>query len=332
MLCFTVYKNGSHHTLAEQIINPLPQGFQLGEYVIERKIGGGGFGMVYLAFEADGRPVAIKEYSPDGIVRRVEDGTVQPISEEKSKSFHHGMKYFFEEGRVLAQIQHPNVVRVLNFFRANDTVYMVMQYEKGQTLQHHIRALGDEAMRESFLRRIFVRLLNGLREVHARKLLHLDIKPSNIYIREDGSPVLLDFGAARQASSHDSQRYSQMYTPGFAAPEQYNQHDRLGPWTDIYGVGASMYTCLARSAPPPANARQKDDTFRQATEAFSDQYSPDLLALIDSMLRLNYMQRPQSVFMVQKRLVELVSQQPPARPAEKSSMLARLFDKLNQPL
>jgi serine/threonine protein kinase len=318
--------------MAGQIIQPLPQGFMLGEYRIDRKIGGGGFGMVYLAFEPDGRPVAIKEYSPDGVVRRVDDGTVQPISEEKSRSFHHGMKYFFEEGRVLAQIQHPNVVRVLNFFRANDTVYMVMQYEKGKTLQHHIRALGDEAMREGFLRRIFVQLLNGLREVHARKLLHLDIKPSNIYIRDDGSPVLLDFGAARQASSQDNQRHSQMYTPGFAAPEQYNQQDRLGPWTDIYGVGASLYTCLAKAAPPPANVRQQDDTFRQATEAFSDQYSPDLLALIDSMLRLNYMQRPQSVFMVQKRLVELVSHPPTARPAEKPSMLARIIDRLNKPL
>jgi hypothetical protein len=318
--------------MAGQNIQPLPQGFKLGEYLIDRKIGGGGFGIVYLAHEDDGRPVAIKEYSPEGIVRRVEDGTVQPVSDDKTKSFHHGMKYFFEEGRVLAQIQHPNVVRVLNFFRANDTVYMVMQYEEGKTLQHHIRSLGDEAMREGFLRRVFIQLLNGLREVHARKLLHLDIKPSNIYIREDGSPVLLDFGAARQASSDDPKRYSQMYTPGYAAPEQYNQHDRLGPWTDIYGVGASMYTCLAKSAPPPADVRQKEDTFREATEAFADQYSPGLLALVDGMLRLSYMQRPQSVFAVQKRLVELVSQQPPARPAEKPSVLARIFDRLNQPL
>jgi hypothetical protein len=317
--------------MAGPIIEPLPQGFKLGDYLIDRKIGGGGFGMVYLAYEADGKPVAIKEYSPDGVVRRDEDGTVQPVSEDKIKSFHHGMKYFFEEGRVLAQIQHPNVVRVLNFFRANDTVYMVMQYEEGTTLQHHIRAVGEEPMRESFLRRVFVQLLNGLREVHTRKLLHLDIKPANIYIRSDGSPVLLDFGAAHQASAQENPRYSQMYTPGFAAPEQYNQHDRLGPWTDIYGVGASLYTCIAKVPPPPADARQKDDTLRQSAEIFADAFSPDLLDLVDLMLRLNYMQRPQSVFMVQKRLVELVSP-PPARATAKTSMLSRLFDRLNQPL
>jgi len=317
--------------MAGHILEPLPQGFPLGEYLIDRKIGGGGFGMVYLAFDPGGGRVAIKEYSPDGIVRRVEDGTVQPLSDAKSHSFRHGMKYFFEEGRVLAQIQHPNVVRVVNFFRANDTVYMVMQYEEGKTLQHHIRKLGEESMREGFLRRVFVQLLNGLREVHARKLLHLDIKPSNIYIREDGSPVLLDFGAARQASSQDGRLRAQIYTPGFAAPEQYNQHDRLGPWTDIYGIGASIYTCLAKAAPPPADARQKDDTFKGATETFADQYSAELLVLIDGMLRLNYMQRPQSVFMVQKRLVELVPlsrSQPVARP----SMLARILDRLNQSL
>jgi hypothetical protein len=317
--------------MSGQIIEPLPQGYKLGEYVIDRKIGGGGFGMVYLALDPDQCRVAIKEYSPDGIVRRVEDGTVQPVSEEKSSSFRYGMKYFFEEGRVLAQIQHPNVVRVVNFFRANDTVYMVMQYEEGKTLQHHIRKLGDHGMRESFLRRVFVQLLNGLREVHARKLLHLDIKPSNIYIRDDGSPVLLDFGAARQASSQDTPQRNQIYTPGFAAPEQYSQHDRLGPWTDIYGIGASMYTCLSRSAPPPADARQKEDTFREATEAFADRYSPELLALIDSMLRLNYMQRPQSVFAVQKQLLEMVPS-PPAQSPAKASVLARIIDRLNQPL
>jgi serine/threonine protein kinase len=317
--------------MAGQILEPLPQGYQLAEYTIDRKIGGGGFGMVYLARDQDGQAVAIKEYSPDGVVTRVEDGTVQPVSEEKSKSFHHGMKYFFEEGRVLAQIRHPNVVRVVNFFRANDTVYMVMQYEEGKTLQQAIRDLGDTPMREGALRRIFVQLLNGLREVHTCKLLHLDIKPSNIYIRKDGSPVLLDFGAARQASSQGGQLTAQMYTPGYAAPEQFNQHDRLGPWTDIYGVGASIYTCLAKTTPPPADARNKDDTFLDATAAFADQYSPQLLSLVDSMLRLSYMQRPQSVFMVQKRLLEPITP-PVPRKAEKQTMLARIFDRLNQPL
>jgi len=319
--------------MADLSLLPLPQGFQLGEYVIDRKIGGGGFGIVYLAHDAEGNKVAVKEYSPDGVVRREEDGTIQALSVEKSKSFRHGMKYFFEEGRVLAQIQHPNVVRVINFFRANDTVYMVMLYEEGKTLQQHIREHGQEPMRESFLRRVFVPLLNGLREVHARKLLHLDIKPANIYIREDGgSPVLLDFGAARQTSAPGGELSAQMYTPGFAAPEQYDQQARLGPWTDIYGIGASLYTCLAKAPPPPADARMKEDLFREAVASFTYDYSPGLLQLIDEMLNLSYMQRPQSVFSVQKALVELSGQKPPERPKAKGSMFSKIIDKLNQPL
>ena len=164
------------------------------------------------------------------------------------------MKCFFEEGRALAHLNHPNVVRVLNFFRANETVYMVMQYERGRTLQEHIHKHRGE-IRETFVRNVFARLLNGLREVHAQKLLHLDIKPSNIYLRTDGNPVLLDFGAARQALRTDGPTLKPMYTPGFAAPEQYKAPDQMGPWTDIYAVGASMYACLAGAAPQAADKR-----------------------------------------------------------------------------
>ena len=165
------------------------------------------------------------------------------------------MKCFFEEGRALAKINHPNVVRVLNFFRANETVYMVMRYERGRTLQQQIQMRQDQ-MSERFVRHVFMHLLNGLREVHTHKLLHLDIKPANIYLRTDGSPVLLDFGAARQTLTTNRPKLAPMYTPGFAAPEQYRDPDRLGPWTDVYGTGASMFACLAAFAPQAADARR----------------------------------------------------------------------------
>ena len=164
------------------------------------------------------------------------------------------MKCFFEEGRALAKINHPNVVRVLNFFRANETVYMVMRYERGRTLQQQIQMRQDQ-MSERLVRHVFMHLLNGLREVHTHKLLHLDIKPANIYLRTDGSPVLLDFGAARQTLTTQRPKLAPMYTPGFAAPEQYRDPDRLGPWTDVYGIGASMFACLAAFAPQAADAR-----------------------------------------------------------------------------
>lgn len=315
--------------MATQIVEPLPAGFLLDDYRIDRRIGGGGFSMVYLAFNAEGEPVALKEYLPDGVVRRNEDYSVAPLSDEKERSFRQGMRFFFDEGRTLAHIRHPNVVRVLSFFRANETVYMVMKYERGKTLQRHIQEMGDEPMRESYLRGIFIRLLNGLREVHASRLLHLDIKPSNIYIRSDASPVLIDFGAARQALSGDAQTFTPMYTPGFAAPEQYGQRDRLGPWTDIYAAGASIYACLTRTPPPPANERLDEDKYQPAASRLKGHYTEPFLDLVDSMLRLNYLERPQSVFAVQKQLIAVA---PIEKPAASPGLLAQIRERLQRPL
>ncbi len=290
--------------MAAQSTEPLPQNYQLGEYVIDRRIGGGGFSLVYLAYDPDGQPVAVKEYLPGGVVGRGETGSVHPLSEDKEPSFRYGLKCFFEEGRALAGIRHPNVVRVSNFFRANDTVYMVMKFEQGKTLQRHITGL-KEPMRETFIRSVFIQLLNGLREVHAHKILHLDIKPSNIYIRADGSPVLIDFGAARHALTHDYQAASPMYTPGFAAPEQYSQRERLGPWTDIYSVGATLFSCIVRSPPAAADHRLDKDKLLPVAKTHAGIYSRELLELVDAMLRLNYTDRPQSVFAVQKTLIDM---------------------------
>jgi serine/threonine protein kinase len=229
------------------------------------------------------------------------------IADEHRATFHHGMKCFFEEGRALAHLSHANVVRVLNFFRANETVYMVMQYERGRTLQEHIQKhKGD--IREAFIRNVFARLLNGLREVHTHKLLHLDIKPANIYLRIDGNPVLLDFGAARQALESEGQNLKPMYTPGYAAPEQYQAPDRLGPWTDIYAVGASMYACLGGTVPQPAIDRLDDDRYVPAAQQWAGKYSKQLLDTIDWCLDLDHVKRPLSVFQLQRVLTE---HQPP---------------------
>ena len=313
--------------MAAQLTEPLAHGYHLGEYVIDRRIGGGGFSLVYLAFDATGWPLAIKEYLPGGVVRRGELGTVVPLSSDKQASFRYGMKCFFEEGRSLAGIRHPNVVKVLNFFRANDTVYMVMKYEQGKTLQKHITSL-EEPMRETFLRSVFIQLLNGLREVHAHKILHLDIKPSNIYIRADGSPVLIDFGAARQALTEDLLVASPMYTPGFAAPEQYNQRDRLGPWTDIYSVGATLYACIVKGPPPPANERMDRDKLQPVGKTHAGLYSKGLLEMVDSMLKLNYTERPQSVFSVQKRLIAMAQ----AARNQKPTLFALIKERLTREL
>ncbi|MDR3428798.1 MULTISPECIES: serine/threonine protein kinase [Silvimonas] len=299
---------------------PLARGYQLQNYTIAKLLSAGGFSIVYLAHDENDYPVAIKEYLPNSLVLRREGTQVQATSDENLALFRHGLKCFFEEGKTLAHIQHMNIVRVLNFFRANDTVYMVMEYERGRTLQKEIQLKHDrEGVDEKLIRHVFFTLLNGLREVHLNKLLHLDIKPANIYIRKDGSPVLLDFGSARQTLTSEHNRLTPMYTPGFAAPEQYGKKEPLGPWTDIYGVGATMFACIAGTAPPPADARLKEDKLQDLSVRYGDRYSPELLSLIDRCLRLNADERPQSVLQVQKQLAEAAS-----RPARRRSIIHQL--------
>src|ERR1700746_109441 len=196
----------------------LPSGYQLLNYRIDRQISRGGFSIVYRAFDETGVPVAIKEYLPSSLLVRTEGDIVRATAAENMASFRYGMKCFFEEGRALAKITHPNVVRVLNFFRANETVYMVMRYERGRTLQQQIQMRQDQ-MSERLVPRPFLLPLHGVRALAAHKLLHLDIKPANVYLRTDGTPVLLDFGAARQTLTNTRPKLAPMYTPGFAPPE-----------------------------------------------------------------------------------------------------------------
>jgi hypothetical protein len=297
------------HVMASQTNQPLPTGYQLNQYTIEKSLSSGGFSIVYLARDAEGRPVAIKEYLPAALVIRVDGAEVRINSEENLSVFRHGLKCFFEEGRSLATIAHPNVVGVENFFRANETVYMVMQYVRGRTLQFHIQRHRHE-FSESFVRRLFTHALNGLREVHAKKLLHLDIKPANIYITMEGKPVLLDFGAARQALTTDAPKLRPMYTAGYAAPEQYNANGAMGPWTDIYAVGATIYTCITGTHPQPANDRETDDQMVPARELASHSYSQDLHDIVDWCLKLDHMARPQTAFELQKALMKEVKNLP----------------------
>jgi hypothetical protein len=290
--------------MATQPNQALPNGYRLNEYTIVRKIGGGGFSMVYLATDDQNSLFAVKEYLPGALVLRTAGSVVVEASSDENRNiFRHGMKCFFEEGRTLAKINHANVVRVTNFFRANETVYMVMEYERGRTLQQYIQTHRGN-IREGFIRRVFAQMLTGLREVHTHKLLHLDVKPSNIYIRQDGTPVLIDFGAARQTLNQEETRLQPMYTPGFAAPEQYHNRERLGPWTDIYSTGASIYACLAGLPPQAADARLLNDKLTPAAKAWAGEYSNQLLETVDWCMQLNYMERPQSVFALQKRLVD----------------------------
>jgi serine/threonine protein kinase len=205
---------------------------------------------------------------------------------------------------------------------------MVMKYEQGKSLQEFILKQ-NAPVTEGFVRRVFSELLNGLREVHTHKLLHLDIKPSNIYIRQDGSPVLLDFGSARQTLTDIKPHLAISYTPGFASPEQYTDRSLLGPWSDIYSIGATMYACLSRAAPMAANMRVENDLLVPAAQIGKGIYSSELLNIIDQCMALNHLERPQSVFNLQKALI---ADMPVKKKLKKPNLMGKIKNYLMQEL
>ena len=292
--------------MAAQNNAPLPDGLEIAGYRIVKKIASGGFSIVYLASDEDGNAVAIKEYLPSSLALRQTGELVPAISAENFPVYRIGLKCFFEEGRALARISHPNVVSVINFFRANETVYMVMAYESGRSLQEHILRRRDRGEKplvsERFIRKMFNLVMNGLREVHTNKLLHLDLKPANIYLRLDGTPILLDFGAARQTLKTDMPKLYPMYTPGFAAPELYSKNSNLGPWTDIYSIGASIFACMVGAPPQPSDQRKTKDKMEAHYKKLEGTYSVDLIEVVRMCLKLDPLERPQSVFALQKAL------------------------------
>ncbi|MBK6905847.1 MAG: serine/threonine protein kinase [Rhodocyclaceae bacterium] len=286
-----------------QTNHPLPPGFMLETYRIERQLAHGGFSIVYLAHDAAENPVAIKEYLPNSLALRSADCINPEISPENQAAFNHGLRCFFEEGRAVAKLDHPYLVKVTDFLRANGTVYLVMRYERGRTLLEHIHRRKGH-LEEPFLRDLFGRVLDALDEVHSNGLLHLDIKPANIYLRADGTPVLLDFGAARQALQGEGPYLKGMYTPGYAAPEQYRGRKGLGPFTDFYALGACMYASLSGSPPPPSDERSESDTLELATRRWRGSYSSNFLSIIDYCLQLDPSLRPDNAGILLEALTE----------------------------
>ena len=284
----------------------LPPDTVIGGYRVVRKISAGGFGVVYLAVDKEGQQVAVKEYLPSALTMRDAGALVPQVAPEKLSLYRLGLKSFFEEGRSLAQISHPSVVSVLNFFRQNETVYMVMNYLEGATLQDFIVTARDlkkqKVFRESTIRSLFDEILRGLRIVHQHKMLHLDIKPANIFITSDNKAVMLDFGAAREVLSKEGNFIRPMYTPGFAAPEMYRRDGTLGPWTDIYAIGACIYACMQGYPPNDAPQRIEKDRLSLSLSRLRNVYSDNLIEVTEWCMSLDPLSRPQSVFALQKEL------------------------------
>jgi hypothetical protein len=273
--------------------NALEPGSTLNEYRLKSVLGAGGFGITYLAWDGHlEKPVAIKEYLPGDLALRALDGSVVPVSTDHHNDYRWGLDRFIQEARTLARFSHPHIVRVNRYFELNGTGYMVMDYEEGESLQQHLKHAPLPP--EDELRRLLLPLLDGLAAVHAANFLHRDIKPANIYIRSDGRPVLLDFGAAR-ATGGATRSLTAVLTPGYAPLEQYSSDGRQGPWSDIYALAGVLFRIVTDRNPPDAVARLQNDTVDAALQSARGRYSAALIAAIGRALAVKAESRPQSV-------------------------------------
>ena len=246
----------------------LPPGTVLGQqYSIGEVLGRpGGFGITYLAWdERLETRIAIKEFfQREWVGRGMDRVTVTPYSEQEASLFTYGLQQFLQEARTLARFDHPNIVRVRNFFEANGTGYLVMDYYPGQSLADFLETQPGGRAPAELAVKILLPALDGLRVVHGAGILHRDIDPHNIYLTTEGRVVLLDFGAARQAAGERSKSLSVILKPGYAPYEQYATNGKQGPWTDVYACAATLYRMVTGQVPPDAPSRVMGDTLQPA--------------------------------------------------------------------
>jgi serine/threonine protein kinase len=276
-------------------IRALSLGQMLSDYRIDEILGQGGFGITYLATDMMlDRRVAIKEYYPREFAVRDSTLTVHAAGNQEDRdTFKWGLERFIEEARLLARLNHPNIIAVRRFFEANGTAYFVMDYCEGEPLDELIKRNGP--LNSEQVSKIIHPVLDGLEHLHKVNFLHRDIKPANLYIKSDGTPVLLDFGAARQEIVSHSRSVTSLATPGYAAFEQYSTKGRQGPWTDVYGFAATMYRAVTGEKPQDSPDRVLEDSLEPASVLAKGKFSPALLKAIDYGMSVRPENRPQSI-------------------------------------
>ena len=284
---------GQYHTLRE--------GTTLNQYRIVRILGSGGFGITYLAEDIQlGMQVVIKEYFPNEFAIRKHDSTI--IAKTSSAEIYgKGLQRFKEEAKTLAQFNHPSIVKILSYFEANNTAYFVMEYEDGVDLSIHLKQQGHGIVQEEILG-MMMPILEGLKEVHRYNYLHRDIKPGNILLRNNKSPVLIDFGASKRAIGEVSKSVTSMLTEGYAPLEQYSTDvAQQGPYTDLYAVGAVIYRMITGKVPPSAQTRSyavlsgDADPYKPLSAMKLSAYDSGFLKSVDKVLKIKAKERPQSV-------------------------------------
>jgi len=282
--------------------NALSKKHRLHEYEIVRVLGVGGFGITYLAFDNHlNKAVAIKEYLPNDLAVRVEGHSVLAKSEADRENFDWGLDRFMDEARTLARFEHSSIIRVIRFFRAHETAYIVMEYIEGETLAAHLR--DHDPLDEDELKTILLPLVDGLEQVHQAELLHRDIKPDNIMLRADGSPVLIDFGAARQQVIGRSRSVSAIVTPGYSPQEQYWTQGNQGPWTDIYALGAVCYVALTGKKPPEAPSRMRADPIKPLSGLVEDRAGAHFVLNVEQAMAVYEETRPQNIAQWRKQIL-----------------------------
>lgn len=280
-------------------ISTLPQGHVVNDYRILSVLGHGGFGITYLAEDIElNTRVAIKEYLPDKIAFRDHELNVRAKSSDEDE-FRQGIERFLYEVQTLRGVKHPNIIGVRKHFAAHGTAYIVFDYLEGESLSDHLRR--NPQMSEVEIRRLLFPLLDGLEALHNARTLHRDIKPENIYLCRNGTPVLLDFGAARTMPLRRSQNQTKLYSLGYSPAEQYATDTEQGPWTDIYAIAATLYRII--TGQPPAEAsrrwvadvRKKRDPMPPIAQVAAGKYSPGFLSAIDWALAFAPEKRPRSI-------------------------------------
>jgi serine/threonine protein kinase len=285
-----------------QYTNTLPIGHVLMEYELVSVLGVGGFGITYLARDTLlEKHVAIKEYFPAADVARGGGMTVTVTNTQRTNEYQTGLDRFLQEARTLAGFAHPNIVRVNRYFKANGTGYMVMDYEEGETLKTYLDKHPSPS--EAAIKSILLPLLDGIGKVHQTGFLHRDIKPDNLFLRADGTPVLLDFGSARHAAGVAERTMTALVTPGYAPFEQYTTKSSQGPWSDIYALGGILYFCVTGRHPPDALSRMKEDSVTDDLSKLHGRYSDDFLEGIRWALELDEKRRPQTILEWRKKIV-----------------------------
>lgn len=270
----------------------LPKGLKLNEYTISKKLSTGGFSVVYLAYHKDGMPVAIKEFFPNHLHLRTKGQRIDFINMREKHRFQEGLKAFKDETEIVMRLKHRNIIEIINFFEMNGTAYIVMPYEYGMTLSKYISI--EKNAQELEIISIIEGIFSAVQMFHENNIIHLDLKPGNIWLRPNKEALILDFGTARIIGDPVKSKQPPMHTPGYAAPEQHKeffQPSRVGVWTDYYGLGATLYALLERASPKPSPEILLKNLDINITERRRGQFSQQILSIVEYLMQPQWNKR-----------------------------------------